>query len=176
VGGISNNTPFTERYFMTPWVPPYFGSYQQLLNELLHNPFLGSGGPDIPVTHREDAREGPVPSPWRSSPVISYLGTLVSMQELSKNVANPAVAKQLAAGADAAFAAFLDDYCGTPPRHIPWPWPVAGPWVIGLASELVSVANTYPAGAFREGLLNMAGRIAEKALATPALSGAATAR
>ena len=27
-----------------PWVPPYFGSYDQLVKELLGNPFLGSGG------------------------------------------------------------------------------------------------------------------------------------
>ena len=27
-----------------PWVPPYFGSYEQLVQELLGNPFLGGGG------------------------------------------------------------------------------------------------------------------------------------
>ena len=87
------------------------------------------------------------------------------MHELAKHVSNQAVGNQLIASADAAFPAFLDDYCGTPPRRIPWPWPDWPPWVIALASELAAVANTYPAGAFREGLIGMAGRVAEKGLA-----------
>jgi hypothetical protein len=159
---------------MSVWVPPYFGSYEQLVAELLNNPFLGSGRSGlIPNGRSEELNPQPLPP---RSPVISYLGTLVSMQELSRNIANPAIAKQLAAGAETAFAAFLDDYCGTPPRQIPWPWPGPPPWVIALAAEVVSVANTYQAGAFRDGLLSMAGRIAEKGLAAPAQATAVSAR
>lgn len=158
---------------MTPWVPPYFGSYAELVNALLHDPFLGSGRPSGPVPRAEEINPQPLPP---RNPVISYLGTLAGMQELAKNIPNAAVAKQVAAGAESAFAAFLDDYCGTPPHQIPWPWPGPPPWVIGLASELVSVANTYSAGSFREGMLSMAGRIAEKGLAAPAATRAASAR
>jgi hypothetical protein len=167
---------------MSVWVPPYFGSYEQLVAELLNNPSLGSGrGGLVPAVRAEESRHhnselNPQPLPPFQSPVISYLATLVSMQELSKNVANPAVAKQLATSADAAFAAFLDDYCGTPPRQIPWPWPGPPPWVIALAAEVVSVANTYQAGAFRDGLLSFAGRIAEKGLGAQTMAGAASAR
>jgi hypothetical protein len=167
---------------MSVWVPPYFGSYEQLVAELLNNPFLGSGrGGPVPAVRAEQSRQhdaelNPQPLPPFHSPVISYLGTLVSMQELSRNVTNPSVAKQLAGSAEAAFAAFLDDYCGTPPRQIPWPWPGPPPWVLSLAAEVVSVANTYQAGAFRDGLLNFAGRIAEKALSAQLMAGAAFAR
>ena len=46
------------------WVPSYFGSYEHLLKELLHNPFLGSGqgGPPRPALV-----EGPSPDPWRAA-------------------------------------------------------------------------------------------------------------
>src|SRR5690349_16714002 len=35
----------TERKTLmsTPWVPSYFGSWEELVRSLLHNPFLGSG-------------------------------------------------------------------------------------------------------------------------------------
>ena len=47
------------------WVPPYFGSAEQLLKELLHNPFLGSSHPG-PHPHALE-KAGPVPDPWRSA-------------------------------------------------------------------------------------------------------------
>ena len=46
-------------------------------------------------------------------------------------------------------------------RRIPWPGPP--PWVVPLASELVSVANAET-GALRESLMQVAGRIAEAGL------------
>jgi len=169
-----------------PWVPPYFGSYEQLVKELLHNPFLGSGsgGPIGPPHHLPELAFGsvsgsanalnpqPLPpgrDPSRSA-VISYLSSLVGLHELAKSIQNPALSGQFAALAESGIEAFLDDYCGTPPRRIPWPWPGPGPWVVGLVSELVQVANQSATGAYREGLMQIAARVAEKAFGGAALA------
>ncbi len=40
-----------------PTLPPYLGTWDELLQALLHNPFLGSGGGGIPPrTHLEELR------------------------------------------------------------------------------------------------------------------------
>src|SRR5579864_1454640 len=148
----------------TPVVPPYFGSYEQLVNALLHDPFLGSGR--VSSTHHVSAEadelnpqplppRGPQPDPWRNA-AVRYIATLVNMQELAQAIANPQARQELAAGAERSIQAFLDDFCGTPPRRIPWPWPGPPPWVLPLASELTSVANAQ-SGALREGLMKVAG-------------------
>jgi hypothetical protein len=166
-----------------PWVPPYFGSYEQLVNELLHDPFLGSGRPRPHATtllssHAEphpdpwSVAAGPQPQPWRTSPV-AYLATLVSLEELSHSVKDQAVAHQLSTTANRAISAFIDDFCGTPPGRIPWPWPGPPPWAVTLASELVALANTAHAGSYREGLMRVAGRIAERSLGGQASAAAA---
>ena len=73
---------------MSVWVPPYFGSYDQLVAELLNNPFLGSGrGGLVPSVKTDELRTrgaeiNPQPLPPRYIAVVSYLSTLVSMQEL----------------------------------------------------------------------------------------------
>ena len=162
----------------TPWVPPYFGSYEELTKALLHDPFLGSGRRTLHQTHfetvelnpqplppgRSESALDPTPVPWRN-PVIHYLGSLVSMRILAKATPDQAVSEQLTRGSESALAQFLDDYCGTPPRRIPWPWPGPPPWVAPLASELVSVANTLGAGEFSQGLIQLAGRIMQKGFA-----------
>ncbi len=51
---------------MSHWVPPYFGSYERLLQELLHNPFLGSGQGHPHLAHAE-ARFKPQPDPWHDA-------------------------------------------------------------------------------------------------------------
>jgi hypothetical protein len=160
----------------TPVLPPYLGSYEDLVNALLHNPFLGSGHSPHPV-RRVTADEvelnpqplppGP-PDPLSSAPV-RYLASLVSMKELARTM-GPEKGQHLSAGADTAIQAFLDDFCGTPPRRIPWPWPGPPPWVLPLASELLNVANAQ-SGAFREGLMQVAARVAETGLPKAAAAG-----
>jgi hypothetical protein len=139
----------------TPIVPPYFGSYEEIVNALLHKPFYGSVelNPQ-PLPPRED----PQPSPWRNA-AVRYLATIAGMHELAQNVSDQALREQLNASAEAAIQAFIEDYCGTPPRRIPWHWPGPPPWVTPLAGEVISAANTQT-GALREGLLRIAGRIA----------------
>jgi hypothetical protein len=155
----------------TPYVPPYFGSYEEIVNALLHDPFLGSGRSHyLPQTHVQADElnpqplppRAPTPDPWRNA-AVRYLATLVQMQELARTVGNPETSRQLIAQSQMAIQAFLDDYCGTPPRRIPWPWPGPPPWVLTLAAELTSAANTQ-IGSFREGLMQVAGQVAELGL------------
>jgi hypothetical protein len=159
----------------TPYVPPYFGSYEDLVHALLHDPFLGSGqsGPHRPrLTHADElnpqplpphSTEGPVPDPWRNA-AVRYVATLVNMLELGKSLEDTNLGQQYTTNAEGAIQAFLDDFCGTPPRRIPWSWPGPPPWVNPLAAALVSAANSQ-SGALREGLMSVAGRVA--AMAAP---------
>jgi hypothetical protein len=149
----------------TPFVPPYLGTYEDIARALLHNPFLGSGHSG-PRPHHEAVELNPQPlppepDPWRNA-AVSYLASLVSMQELAKTIDNPEQAKQLGIRAERGISEFIDDYCGTPPRRIPWPFPGPPPWVATLAVQITSVANSQ-AGALRDGLLQVAGRIASSA-------------
>ena len=155
-----------------PHLPPYLGTYEDLASALLHDPFLGGGlhrrpapGSTVelnpqPLPPGRDAR-GPQPEPWNAA--VRYLATLVNVKELGRTLGNTPHGNQMTASAETAFASFLDDFCGTPPRRIPWPWPGPPPWVALLSAELVSVANTQT-GTMRDGLMHFAGRIAEKGL------------
>jgi len=153
----------------TPILPPYLGSYEELVNALVHNPSLGSGqGPIHRLT--ADPEINPQPLPPRSlvaepnpdplqNPAVRYLATLASMKELGASIGTEK-GQTFVAAAEAGIQSFLDDFCGTPPRRIPWPWPGPPPWVLPLAAELVSVANAQ-SGAFREVLIQVAGRVAD---------------
>jgi hypothetical protein len=159
----------------TPWVPPYFGSWEEIVQSLLHNPFLGSPhpSPHLLMSAGEAVAlnpqplppgGGPVPDPWRNA-AVRYLATLVSMEEQARVTENQQLREQLTTGAERALSAFIDDFCGSSPRRIPWPWPGPPPWVSLLASHLVAAANTQN-GQFREGLMRIAARIGESALPT----------
>jgi len=163
---------------MSTWVPPYFGSYEQLVNALLHDPYLGSGRPR-PHMVTESAHadptigkvEGPQPDPWRNA-AVSYIMSALSMKEIASHVKG-ALQQQMAQDAESAIEQFLDDFCGTPPGKIPWHWPGPPPWNTALASELAMVANTLQEGALRASLLSVAGRIIEKGMGQALAVGAA---
>ena len=162
----------------TPYVPPYFGSYEELVQALLHDPFLGSGQSGPHRLYRAQADElnpqplppGPSPDPWRNA-AVRYLATLVDMHELGKSMEDTHLGQQYMANAESATQAFMDDFCGTPPRKIPWPLPGPPPWVNALAATLVSAANSQT-GALREGLMQMAGRVASMAAPQTRTAGA----
>jgi hypothetical protein len=151
----------------TPILPSYFGSYEDLVNALLHNPSLGSGRQSIHRLTADDVELNPQPlppgppDPLRNA-AVRYLATLVGMKQVAGTIGGEQ-GQQVGAAADTAIQAFLDDFCGTPPRRIPWPWPGPPSWVLPLASELVSAANAE-SGAFREGLMQVAARVAEMGL------------
>jgi hypothetical protein len=149
----------------TPYLPPYLGSYEHLVQALLHNPFLGSGHPGphprIEALERQtDVSLPQDPVPVHPNAAVNYLASLVSMKELAKAVPDKDFGAQLAGRADAALGAFMDDFCGTPPRRIPWPYPGPPPWVSPLVAQLLSVANAQ-SGALRDGLMAIAGKISQ---------------
>jgi hypothetical protein len=155
-----------------PWVPPYFGSYERLVQELLGNPFLGGGAPPRPRVEALSA--GPVPDPWRSGAVdypwpdpwragaAGYLVGVLALREAAAGAGDAGAA--VARSADGAIDRFIDDYCGTT-WHPPWPVPGPGPWVFGLASQLSLIASTLQEGGLRNAVLGVAGRVVSKGVA-----------
>lgn len=162
-----------------PWVPPYFGSWQDLVAYVLSHP-LGSMPPHIRHAHRTafDPEpspwrfRGPQPDPWVLGPspdpwrwVVSALVSAVNAKSLAQTVEG-AARQQIEASANRAIAQILDDYCGTPPKVWPWPWPGPPPWVFTIASELNAIANAMEAGTLREGLVEVAGQVLQRGMAT----------
>ena len=153
------------------WVPPYFGSWDQLVAALMHNPFLGSGQSSHPhllsamrtagggAYPDPDAPE-PDPHPWRH--VVAGFVAAVNVQALATHVRDEATRKAMEQSAGNTIAQLLDDYCGTPPHKWPWPWPGTPPWVWTIASELNAVAAGLPEGALKTGLQNVAGQVIAK--------------
>lgn len=93
------------------------------------------------------------------NPTLHYLTMLVSMQEVAETMENREAGREFAANIESSTARFIDDYCGTP-----WPLPGGPPWAAMLTAELVNAANLHT-GPLRTGLLRLAGRVAERALA-----------
>ena len=54
--------------------------------------------------------------------------------------------------AESAIAMLIDDWCGTPPRKWPWPFPGPPPWAYEIASELSFLAETLQPGGLRDEL------------------------
>ena len=154
-----------------PWLPPYLGTWQDLINSLLHDPFLGSRrGHGFPYGVAAPMYE-PNPSPWRNaepspspwSPAVSLLMSAISMKEVASKLPDGELRNDIGKRADHAISMFIDDYCGTPPRRIPWPWPGPPPWVYSIVSELAMAANSFQEGSLRNEILHVAGQIAQKA-------------
>ena len=91
-------------------------------------------------------------------------------------MSDKAHAKQIVASAEAAISEALDDYCGTPPRKVPWAFPGPPPWVWDIASELTAAANTLQEGALRTSLIQISGRVLDKGLGAPSIGAAAAGR
>lgn len=156
-----------------PWIPPYSGSYEDLINSLLHNPFLGSGRDRRSRVLYSVAApvDDPNPLPWRGtepspspwSPAVSFLMSAISLKEVASTLPDGQLRNDLGKRADHTISQFIDDICPTPPRRIPWPWPDPGPWVYAIVSELAMAANTFQEGGLRHEILRIAGQIAQRA-------------
>jgi hypothetical protein len=152
------------------WLPPYLGSWDGLVQALLHNPFLGSG--QSPHPHLLSAMrtadsgafpdpDGPEPGPpWRH--VVASFVAAVNVRALASHVQDKATRTAMEQSAGQTIAQLLDDYCGTPPHKWPWPWPGTAPWVYVIAGELNSIAAGLPEGAMRSGLQQVAGQVITK--------------
>jgi hypothetical protein len=101
----------------------------------------------------------PFPHPWM--PAVEALVAAVNAQQLAATVEGP-LRGQLEQSASASIARVLDDYCGTPPRLIPWPYPGPPPWVFAIASKLNTIANGSESAGMQAGLLKVAGQVLER--------------
>lgn len=166
-----------------PWLPPYLGSWEELVNAELHNPFLGSGSHGRPpsILSEEMRMAGPIPVPWRMGPspdswhlgpiplpwrlAVSYLVSTISLKEAASHLQDEQLKKELTERAELSISRFIDDYCGTGRSrpHIPRPWPGPPPWIQPTVSALVMVAHSYSEGNFRNEILNVAGALTQAA-------------
>jgi len=107
------------------------------------------------VRHGEPERNNPDPVPWS----VAFLVSAASSIQAAANMTNKSAALQIIAAASQAIAAFLDsdDIC---PR---WPWPGPPPWLSIIASELTLYANTLQEGGLRNGILQIAGQVLDRA-------------
>jgi len=98
---------------------------------------------------------------------VPYLVSIVTTQQAASAMSNKQAAQQIIATGETAIAQFLDDYCGTPPRLIPWPFPGPPPWVSIIASELAETANEFQEGSLRAALLRLSGLLLDRVALNP---------
>jgi hypothetical protein len=89
------------------------------------------------------------------------LATAVNAKVLAATLEG-AAQREAEAAANSTIARVLDDYCGTPPKFVPWPYPGPPPWLIPIASELSGLANMVQAGPLRDGLNQVAGQVMQR--------------
>jgi hypothetical protein len=75
----------------------------------------------------------------------------------------PPNAMQVAGSSGPKDQQLLDDSCGTPSRR--WPWPGPPPWVWQIASQLLTFANSLPAGTLHDDILDIAGQAVDSSIA-----------
>jgi hypothetical protein len=149
---------------MSSLYPGWYGAFLDWLRDdrrrrVIHNVAAPDTEPDrgpLPLRIAE-----PNPSPW--SPAVSFLISAISQKEVASKLPDGGLRNELDRRADQAILTFIDDYCGNPPRRIPWPWPGPPPWVYAIVSELAEAANTFQEGSLRNEVLHVAGQIAQKA-------------
>ena len=103
----------------------------------------------------------PVPNPWVSE--VALLSQAAQAKALAARL-HESQKTAMIRSADAAIEVVLEDWCGTPPRRIPWPWPGPPPWVWDIASSLTLLANQAQASELRESLLDISARVVERGL------------
>jgi hypothetical protein len=149
-----------------PTLPPYLGSWDELVKALLNQPFLGSGQGRIPPRlgaemFREGGPEmGPQPDPWFFSTATSLFTSLIAMKQVASHLGGESRGFERAA--DQALEDLLDDFCGTPPHIPPSPWPFA----IGV--ELIAFARALPEGELRNTIIIVGGKVIQRSVGVAA--------
>ena len=156
-----------------PWVPPYFGSYEQLVQELLGNPFLGGGPPPRPRVEALSA--DPVPDPWRVR--RGRLPSTVTMADRSGRLSGFGArlarsrsqrgrsGERRSCAAPTARSTSSSTTIAEPPGIRRGRCRGPGPWVFGLASQLSLIASSLQEGGLRNAVLAAAGRVVSKGVA-----------
>lgn len=133
-----------------------------------HLPTLEMAEPNALPWHEPDPSpwrqiNEPEPLPWIVSYAVSFLVSAISVKDAAAKVPSETARAQMISGADATINTFIDDFCGTPPRFIHWPFPGPPPWVVQIASELSLAANTFQEGVLRNEILGVAGQVMQRA-------------
>jgi hypothetical protein len=135
-----------------PNLPPYLGTWDELVQALLNNPFLGSGGG--PRTHFLEALSRRTES---ASAAPSAAASLFVMAAALKDVA-----ARLPEGQEGTIGSAIVDaaddwedwYCGNGPRPLPH--------VVETAAELFALASTLEVGTLRDSVVSEAGTLLQK--------------
>lgn len=157
-------------------LPPYLGSWEELVKALLHNPFLGSGagGPQRLAERQSMSAGFPNPDdttvshhPPRPNEFTSLLLAQISLRQaatrLSKEQGNEVIAR-----IDQTVADEIDFICGNgipvivgfhPPPPPPPYWTFSA-----VVSELTLIANTMQEGGLRNEVERVAGVLLEAGL------------
>jgi hypothetical protein len=136
-------------------LPPYLGTWDELVQALLNNPFLGSGGHGrIPVTHpinTHSERADPEPNPWTPASALFVVaaGLKDIVSRLPEGTESPIGSAIISAADD-----WEDWYCGNGPRP--------GPHVMQTAGELLAFAGMLEAGSLRTNIVQEAGTLIQK--------------
>lgn len=139
-----------------PTPPPYLGSWEELVQALLHNPYLGSGREGPLGTEAEVRRTGG--QAVTLSPAVSLFVSGIGMKEIASKVSDTKLKNEISQAADQAIADWEDDYCGTPPHP--------NPRAFVVAAELSAFAASLQEGSLQTEVLRIAGQIVQKTFAT----------
>jgi len=151
----------------TPTLPPYLGSWEELVNALLHNPSLGGGRGGIPhqvaaeMIRQGGPEMGPQPEPWFVSTATSFFTSIITMKQVASQLNGEG--RSFERAADRALEEILDEFCGTPPHFPPRPWPL----LVGI--ELIAFARALPEGELKNAIIIVGGRVVQRSVgvATP---------
>ena len=169
----------------TTYVPPYFGSWEELVKSLINNPFLGSGTPTPhpllaymlqrpphvgppdpgPVDIANFLRAGitselnPQPLPPRS--ITSLFVFQLAVRDLTSRLPKDQ-GVDMTARLDQAISDEIDFVCGNVPHH---PIPGPSPFAFAVAGELNLIGNIMQEGTLRTVVLQLANQIASRATA-----------
>jgi hypothetical protein len=180
----------------TTYVPPYFGSWEELVKSLINNPFLGSatptphpllahmlqrplhiGPPDPgPVDIANLLRTGitselnPQPLPPRS--ITSLFVFQLAVRDVTSHLPKDQ-GVEMTARLDQAISDEIDFVCGNVP-HQPIPGP--SPLAFTVAGELNLIGNIMQEGTLQAAVLQLANQIASRATAPVVAKKEAAAR
>jgi len=145
-----------------PTLPPYLGTWDELVQALLNNPFLGSGGGPHPhLLQSLSERMRPRPEP--SSPACALFVLAAALKDVASRLPE---GQQGPLGS--AIAQATDDwdewYCGNGPRP--------NPHVVETVGELLGFAGALEPGSLRAGIAAEAGALLQKSFGAAGIGGA----
>ena len=135
-------------------LPPYLGTWEELVQALLHNPYLGSGRGTYVNTEAQVGPTGREAAVF--SPAVSLFVAGIGMKEVASKVSDTKLKTELNQAADQALTTWEDDYCGTPPRP--------NPRAFVVAAELVAFGSTLQPSTLQNEVFRIAGQIVQKSL------------